>query len=1620
MPKKSRRTPALPTAADLCTGRVRLDCAEVIALIHRVNPTDRRMTDAERQARYIEKSALQSWLITQWPDHIDVRPDPAHGEDVVTLTHRLSGRDAGHAVRSHLSADARTVLDERSAPASTVRPTEASTPRPATVDPLAEAKRLLDAWDYPGAAAAFAANFDVVGLEAVLGWLEVAVDTLGWDARALDVSRLWSEPVRAHPDVARRLAKAALRCGDLEQARSFLPVLARSDATEVRAALFQQALAAGEVEQAVRLLIAIEAEPATQQQAQDLRARLVAHRREAQRPHEGPLRQAIEAGVLDDIEGEANDLLTRFPDNATAKAALRRVRDERRAQRRDRALRQAERRAARGDLAGAIRALDRASDAGAQVHEQRSAWSRALSERQRLDRIDAVCDALNSGIGLADYARLEPQDRDAVRDRVPQRALGAVEAALADRASPEDAAAFAHTVNQARTALYEGDPVDAVTLLERERTTPRWPEARELLASARAVVRQHHVLRVDEWLDEADAARKAGDASRAQRAVNRATDPDPNQVSRLQALQGWLNQAHAEAAKVRTFQSLLDAGRPVAARELAWSAAQGPHPEGWARRWFAADRAVCEALGLVWRGPSAAFEPGIGQLISQSAQAPRWQRPDGSWVIPMREEVAGEKQRLTLLFIHSDVLLESVALWCPSDPGNLTMVMGDRVIAIDSHGDAVVLDCARRRVVWTGSFAGADGYAYTVRVGDHLWVSQLSSTRGRSIRRFDPATLTWSPVESDVVAGLSDGRGGTWVMHENGAWYPGDARGRRTGRKLGRCNGVAAVTVDPVAHDAIVYIEYGDEGGLELQRHVRGRRKRWISILQGLHPQLPCQLIGDRGSQCLFLGATFTGQEQVVCWQWQDSQRYVEVWRTAVAPGSLLVSGTDGIWLVPGGPLHRFEALGPQPPAAPFGYSTPSQAHTPSVPVVDEPIQLHGRLRLSEQGDALRVELDLVYRAYEGPNGSVPPEGRTAPDDPHWVAFDDLGQFARRTDEEALYARCFAEEVGPPDNPDHPSRLLDPDDAVAFLIDSLPDLRDRWTIVGEERLIRFRSVGRAVPRVSLDERTGLFHASFQVGERTLDPDVALMAWLSGRQTVAFDDGALALLPRAWMNRHATTLADLRRLQALGPLPSHAVFDAERLAGHPAPPSTRTLPAGFRARLRPYQAEGFAWLAARRDRGVGACLADDMGLGKTVQALALIADTIQAPKYPGTPMLIVAPASVLSAWLDDLARFTPGLHRRVVVHHGADRSTEPYAGQTLVLTTYGTLRTDQALLTATEWCVVVVDEAQRIKNPASAAHRACVALRARHRLALSGTPVENDLVELWSVFQFVQPGLLGPLNELKRQVREHTDDVAAATALRARVQPFLLRRTKAQVARDLPPRQVRVVRFALSEPERNVYDRLVTSARALLDERPARAGAALSALTRLRQACCHLALLDNPELPDVDSAKLAVLDGVLERARASGHRTLVFSQWTALLRRVSDRLERSGQTPLYLDGDVPVADRGKLVDQWNAPDGPHVFLISLRAGGTGLTLTAADHVVLLEPWWNPAVEDQAIDRAHRIGQDRPVLIHRLIAEDTIEEQMMALQHKKRAVVRAALGDEGPLDDTDLQGLLALLS
>ena len=524
---------------------------------------------------------------------------------------------------------------------------------------------------------------------------------------------------------------------------------------------------------------------------------------------------------------------------------------------------------------------------------------------------------------------------------------------------------------------------------------------------------------------------------------------------------------------------------------------------------------------------------------------------------------------------------------------------------------------------------------------------------------------------------------------------------------------------------------------------------------------------------------------------------------------------------------------------------------------------------------------------------------------------------------------------------------------------------------------------------------------------------------------------LQVEPKGSLRIHRTALTQLDRLEEVQLIWSGASRLQDRLPELRALPKRTQEPEGFTATLRDYQREGLAWLAFLSDAGLGGILADDMGLGKTVQVLAHIVDEKERGRL-NEPVLVVAPTSLIGNWCDETARFAPNL--RVLVLHGSARSSR-YAAideHDLIITTYPLLSRDRTRLLETRFSLLVLDEAQAIKNARSLAAQVVRDIPATRRLAMTGTPLENHLGELWAQFDAVEPGLLGSSRQFTRFFRnpiEKHGDLERQQRLKRRIGPLLLRRRKEDVLSELPPKTEMVHRLDLAPGQRELYEtlRLAQHERvrdAIRERGLGQSGIiVLDALLKLRQVCC------DPRLVKLESARRtrssAKLDALLEmlaRLVEEGRRVLVFSQFTEMLDLIAPAIADIGISYLMLTGQTPASERSERVRQFQDGVAP-VFLVSLKAGGTGLNLTAADTVIHYDPWWNPAVETQATDRAHRIGQDKPVFVYKLICTGTVEEKIQALQSRKsnlsNAILDAGSTQKLSLDEADLAELFAPL-
>ena len=695
------------------------------------------------------------------------------------------------------------------------------------------------------------------------------------------------------------------------------------------------------------------------------------------------------------------------------------------------------------------------------------------------------------------------------------------------------------------------------------------------------------------------------------------------------------------------------------------------------------------------------------------------------------------------------------------------------------------------------------------------------------------------------------------------------------------------------------------------------------------------------------------------------------------------------------------------------------------------PAAYNPKLFLDEEGSLLTLQIQNVYETIHGefimpgPNpdfqtGSYSFEGKTF-------------LVRRQQEEEAALTNMLLEIKFQPRN----SRVwfLEPEEAITFLLDIYPRLVESYRVYGESALSRYK-VRLSQPTISAtvksDEKEKWFNLDIdiQYEGQSVPLERIWKAWLQGKRYVQLKDGSYSSLPESWLERIS------HKLQALGLDPSKppklqfAQFEApvldsllDDLPGAetdsfwnilrdkihtfkeitPVPP-----PKGLKADLRGYQKQGLAYLNFLKEYRFGGILADEMGLGKTVQTLSFIQHMIEHGST--APNLIVVPTSVLPNWEREAEKFVPSLRRLTIYGTRREGMFKKIKKSDLVLTTYALLRRDLEELQKYDFNTIILDEAQNIKNPNTITARSVRHINADMRLCLSGTPIENNLFELWSLFEFLMPGFLGAQHAFKRGVvkpiKEGDDDTL--NFLRTRVRPFILRRTKSEVAKDLPPKIENTYYCGLAEEQAELYAMLAKKLKEQVLSTVDKNGIAksqmsiLDALLKLRQICCHPRLL-KLDLPGVStnlpSGKFDAFKDMVTDIVEEGHRVLVFSQFVQMLHIIRSWLQISNMSFCYLDG--ASKDRFDQVERFNnSPDIP-IFLISLKAGGTGLNLTSADYVIHYDPWWNPAVENQATDRTHRIGQTRQVFSYKLICQNTVEEKILGLQDAKKGVAESII-------------------
>jgi len=693
------------------------------------------------------------------------------------------------------------------------------------------------------------------------------------------------------------------------------------------------------------------------------------------------------------------------------------------------------------------------------------------------------------------------------------------------------------------------------------------------------------------------------------------------------------------------------------------------------------------------------------------------------------------------------------------------------------------------------------------------------------------------------------------------------------------------------------------------------------------------------------------------------------------------------------------------------------------------------RLYLSQKGEQpLEAELRFGYGTYEFPaRGLKPPPEEIIEIPAQWGGIKVLRDVERERHYYTLLAdaRYGLKRAGA----ERPSifQLRARTHPFDFLIKCIPALTEAgFEIFGDKDIAK---INRHKPILSLTISSGIDWFDVQVVAQYGDQQVSLneirRALQRGERYIKLADGSVGQIPAEWLERykHLFALAEetadgLRVSDVQLTLLDELLAEAETQNIAPEFHARRErlksferiveqpLPQGLRGELRPYQKSGYDWLHFLHAYGFGGILADDMGLGKTVQTLAFLLSLKERGEL-ARPVLLVVPKSLLVNWQRETERFTPDL--RVLEFMGQTRKKDPahFEGYDLVLTTYSTMLRDVEFLRTYRFTYVILDESQAIKNPLAQSNKAARLLQADHRLCLTGTPVENNVYELWSQFAFLNPGLLGSLDYFKSEFAsaiERRDEASQPTIqlLRRLIYPFILRRTKEQVAPELPPRTERIIYTDLEPAQRKFYQQTRDYYRSLLlglleesqDINDIRFKI-LEGLLRLRQVCIHPRLVE-PNYRG-DSAKFEVLLATLETLRAEGHKALVFSQFVQTLHLLRAEMEARGMAYTYLDGQTE--NRQEQVDRFQNDPSIPFFLISLKAGGFGLNLTAADYVLHIDPWWNPAVEMQAADRAHRIGQDKPVFIYKFITRETVEEKIMQLQERKRELVEQLISADG---------------
>ena len=689
------------------------------------------------------------------------------------------------------------------------------------------------------------------------------------------------------------------------------------------------------------------------------------------------------------------------------------------------------------------------------------------------------------------------------------------------------------------------------------------------------------------------------------------------------------------------------------------------------------------------------------------------------------------------------------------------------------------------------------------------------------------------------------------------------------------------------------------------------------------------------------------------------------------------------------------------------------------------------KLYLDEEGSLLTLQVQNIYNTE---HGEISMEGPDPDLQTGSYQFENSSYLIRR-DQDAE-----AELLNKLTQMDFQARnnalwFLEPEEAITFLLDSYPILVKDYRVYGEQNLTRYKvrlTPPSVVAKVESEEDDKWFDLELNVEYDDVQVPIEKIwkAWTEGKRYVQLKDGSYTSLPESWLKKLG------HKLQAMGldpekppkarfqnhevPVLDNILEDIEEVHADSFWTELReklhsfeeieqiTEPEGLKAELRPYQKQGLSYLNFLNEYHFGGILADEMGLGKTIQTLAFL--QYLRERHKTGPNLIVVPTSVLPNWEREAAKFVPAMKRLIIYGAKREEMFKDIKNSDIIITTYALLRRDLEELLKYEYNSIILDEAQNIKNPNTITARSVRKLKGQFKLCLSGTPIENNLLELWSLFEFLMPGFLGSQHAFQKGfVKPIKDgDEESLEYLRNRVKPFILRRTKSKVAKDLPPKMENVYYSALTEEQQELYTGLAKKLKEQVLQRVDEKGISgsqmsiLDALLKLRQICCHprLLKLDMPGVStNLSSGKFEAFKDLITTIVDDGHKVLVFSQFVQMLHIIRSWLSMNNIPFAYLDG--ASKDRFEQVDKFNnSPEIP-IFLISLKAGGTGLNLTAADYVIHYDPWWNPAVEDQATDRTHRIGQTKKVFSYKMICENSVEEKILKLQEQKKGVAEAII-------------------